>query len=768
MNSVEFLQYFHPEGPWILTAIPPNRKGIEAKVFGPKTLEEAEKWIQSWNGERNLYFSVNIPKVQPNKIKYERTDFETVPWLHVDVDARAGEDFSSELERIRSLVDEKCPIQPPSCIVFSGGGYQIFWKLQTPIEINGSLEAAEFAARYNKQLEIIFGGDHCFDIARIMRLPGTTNLPDEKKLKRGRVPVVSTVYRADPTVYDLSSFTAAQEIQVQGVDGKVTLSVDTSNVERLADADALDKWNVSERVKVIIVQGHDPDNPKSGDNSRSAWLFDACCQLARAGVPDDVIFSVITDPDFRISDSVLDKKPKEREYALRQIERAKEEVVEPWLRFFNDRFFVIGNIGGACRIIEEVPDPALNRTRFTKQTFSDFRGRWSHKMVAVDEKKVKPAGEWWLKNPQRRQFDFLVFAPGRTIPNAYNLWQGFGCNAIPGTGHETFLGHLKENVCGGNIKWYRYLLGWMARTVQKPGTTGETAVVLRGKPGTGKSFFAKCFGYLFGRHFLQVGDAKHLVGNFNAHLRDCLLLFGDEAFFAGDRRHESALKTLITEENIMIENKGVDAEMAPNYIHLILASNADWVVPTGAAERRFFVLDVADQRRRDTTYFRGIRNELESGGFENLLHFLLNFDLTNFEVRIVPLTPALREQKGFSMGPMEDWWLNRLHDGSLLAGQNRYNPVVPVGALYEDYAVSCRQSNVLFMGNRTRMGYFLRKVCPGVFPRRYRSEDGKRGYMYEFPPQIQILRDYWDEVYEVQEDWSKEEETSDVGTDLPF
>jgi hypothetical protein len=35
------------------------------------------------------------------------------------------------------------------------------------------------------------------------------------------------------------------------------------------------------------------------------------------------------------------------------------------------------------------------------------------------------------------------------------------------------------------------------------------------------------------------------VGNFNVHLRDCVMLFADEAFCDGDKQHESVLKTLI-------------------------------------------------------------------------------------------------------------------------------------------------------------------------------------------------------------------------------
>lgn len=65
---------------------------------------------------------------------------------------------------------------------------------------------------------------------------------------------------------------------------------------------------------------------------------------------------------------------------------------------------------------------------------------------------------------------------------------------------------------------------------------GEVAVVLRGGKGVGKSFVAEHFGRLFGRHYLKVSQPGHLVGNFNSHLRDVVVLFADEAFYAGDKR----------------------------------------------------------------------------------------------------------------------------------------------------------------------------------------------------------------------------------------
>jgi hypothetical protein len=418
----------------------------------------------------------------------------------------------------------------------------------------------------------------------------------------------------------------------------------------LDDVNDLDSWGVPDRVKIIIAQGSHPDETKRGDNSRSMWVFDAVCQLVRAGVPDEVVFSILTDPEFGISESILEKGNNSERYAIRQIERAKEEAIDPWLRKLNEKYAVVGNTGGKCRVIEEVMDHTMKRSRLTRITFEDFRNSLMHQQVqaGTDPKgapQMSEVGKWWLKHPLRRQFDTIVFAPGDEIPGSYNLWRGYGVTAIPGEMHESFLHHLRFNVCQRIDEHYSYLLGWMARVVQKPNEAGEVAIVLRGGKGVGKSFFAKHFGKLFGRHYLEVSNSSQLVGNFNAHLRDTILLFADEAFYANDKKHASILKTLITSDTLTVEAKGLDVESAPNFVHLIMASNNAHVVSASQDERRFFVLDVGTEKQQETRYFRSIADDLENGGYENLLHFLLGYSLSEYEVRLVPQTQALVEQK---------------------------------------------------------------------------------------------------------------------------
>ena len=102
--------------------------------------------------------------------------------------------------------------------------------------------------------------------------------------------------------------------------------------------------------------------------------------------------------------------------------------------------------------------------------------------------------------------------------------------------------------------------------------------------------------HICGRHGIAVSSSHHLVGNFNAHLRDCICLFCDEAGLADDKAAHSRLKALITEPFLMIEAKNRDAIQAPNFTHIIMASNDAWVIPASLGARRFFVLDVSRER----------------------------------------------------------------------------------------------------------------------------------------------------------------------------
>jgi hypothetical protein len=774
-DAVDFLRQWHGSQQIVLTSIIPDGK-TTTHTFTNADDPDLHEWIGERQGIENLYFHVN-PMKRALSSKAAKEDVARLAWLHVDVDPRVTEEPEADRQRILKMLQGASP--PFTVIVDSGGGYQGFYKLdaEPKLDINGLLSRAQELEAYNLQLERIHGGDHCHNCDRIMRIPGTVNVPNARKAKKGRVPTVARLVSFSDASYPISAFTPAVRVQTSapGLSGGQPKIKITGNVP-VVDCDTLRAWaaengkTISDHTLAVIATGTHPIDAAKYP-SRSEALFAVCCDLVRAGLPEEMIYAVITGPN-EIASSVREKRGS-HEYALRQIERAMEEAVDPWLRKLNELHAVIGDIGGKCRIISEVYDPVMQRTRVSKATFEDFRNRYNNVpvQVGVDQNgqpMFKPLGIWWTLHPQRRQFDNIVFAPNQELERSFNLWKGFTVEAIPGNKHQPLLDHILNNICSGNEEHFNYLIGWLARLVQDPGCPGEVAVCMRGKRGTGKSLLVKIVGKLFGRHFLPVSDSKHLVGSFNSHLRDVVLLFGDEAFFAGDKRHESVLKTLITEDTLIIEGKGVDAEAAMNFVHLFLASNEDWVVPAGLDERRFFVLEVGDGQRQNSAYFGKLMEDMNGGGYENLLHFLLSYDLSNYEVRKVPQTRALLDQKILSMGPDMQWFHERLVEGKLIGSHDRWEGRVLKQSFYEEYINAMLPLRRGYNHSPTTFARFLQRCCPpGTLVSKQEMADvpiitdngaqitvRRRAYVNYFPP-LDVMRKFWDDHMGGPHDWPK-------------
>jgi hypothetical protein len=193
--------------------------------------------------------------------------------------------------------------------------------------------------------------------------------------------------------------------------------------------------------------------------------------------------------------------------------------------------------------------------------------------------------------------------------------------------------------------------------VQYPAEQGEVAIVMRSAEGTGKGILACAMMRILGQNALHISNAKHLVGSFNAHLRDCVFLFADEAFYAGDKAHVGVIRSLITEPYLTIEGKYQNAVQTSNFLHLMMAGNEPWVVPASPEARRYRVLEVGEAHNDDHAHFAAIRGGMEAGGYEAMLHDLLQIDLTTFNLRRVPVTDRLQQQKKLSLDTSNAWWL---------------------------------------------------------------------------------------------------------------
>jgi len=305
--------------------------------------------------------------------------------------------------------------------------------------------------------------------------------------------------------------------------------------------------------------------------------------------------------------------------------------------------------GGHDRILRLRPDRGIGEQHYDLIAPGSFGRMFPGQFIQHPNwEKARPLPKVWLESPYRRSYEFgLRLSPHEETPaGIFNTWNGFAFESVEGD-CSLFLAHIRDVICRGDLDLYTWVMDWAADCVQDPGNLKGTAIVMRGREGTGKGTFANTLGRLFGAHYVHLIDANHLMGNFNAHLIDAIVVFADEITWGGNVKSQGKLKGLVSEQQLTGERKGIDAIQYRNFAHVIIASNAEWVVPAGGSSRRWLVLDIDDSRANDRLYFKAIHNELDNGGYEAFLYELRRRQITS-NLRWAPETEALADQRRLS------------------------------------------------------------------------------------------------------------------------
>jgi hypothetical protein len=176
----------------------------EAATFLPHQRDEMRAWIDQQQGKRNVYTSVNRARDDaPKNVRLKKEHIRHIRAIVADIDAKkvdvhgsgdpSGENFRMERARLENVALELAdgPICPPTVIVDSGGGLQPWWQLLPMMPTTPKNVA--LAEGIGRTLAYTYGGDSVFDVARIMRLPGTINIPTVDKAAQGRAAALATV-----------------------------------------------------------------------------------------------------------------------------------------------------------------------------------------------------------------------------------------------------------------------------------------------------------------------------------------------------------------------------------------------------------------------------------------------------------------------------------------------------------------------------------------------------------------------------------------------
>lgn len=153
----------------------------------------------------------------------------------------------------------------------------------------------------------------------------------------------------------------------------------------------------------------------------------------------------------------------------------------------------------------------------------------------------------------------------------------------------------------------------MAYVMQNPlKKTGVALVITSEEQGTGKNVFADTLRILNGPCGRTINDLKSIAGEFNATLVGAHLIVANELMnfdYDSKKAQSEALKTIITEDTVHINQKGIDAYDELNIANIIMLSNNENPIRVDQYDRRYCVMNTAN--KQDMQYYNTLYNEIE-------------------------------------------------------------------------------------------------------------------------------------------------------------
>lgn len=388
-------------------------------------------------------------------------------------------------------------------------------------------------------------------------------------------------------------------------------------------------------------------------------------------------------------------------------------------------------------ILTEKPHSLYEGIDFALESKQSFLNMYENQNFEGSNEKTYNKAKFWLKHQDRRQYpNGIAFDPTSTehTKGRYNIWKGFSLKPVKGN-CQLFKNHILEVICSGNKEYYRYVFSWIAHLVQKPHEL-LPGLVLMGEQGTGKNSFVDAIGIIFGSHYLPLDNIDQFLGNFNFHLKNAVLIHGNEAVWGGNKKELGKLKAMVTEKFCVIEGKGKDQISMRNFKHLILSSNEDWPVHLDRDDRRFFVLKVSNKHKQNRPYFKDLHKELKNGGLEALLYDLLNEDISEFDPHIIPQSLEAFEIKMQSAPSVEKYLYEVLKVGSFDIGKvgqtgnwqtilSKYS--ILTDTVFIDYKDWCEHQGIKPESD-VYLGRAIKKLIPSMDKSRSRQYERKAQY----------------------------------------
>lgn len=231
-----------------------------------------------------------------------------------------------------------------------------------------------------------------------------------------------------------------------------------------------------------------------------------------------------------------------------------------------------------------------------RETYSNMVYRDVEEVRGKEKVLSKVGVNTWFNDPSMRMYaNAHVYPPPlQCPPSHFNLWTESPFHDIPlrpgQSDHpravEAFMFVLKV-ICGEDQPSIDYFTWWIAHMIQRPGEKIGIALALGGSEGVGKTLLCYFIERMVGRGRYIDTKLDNVVGSFNHLLENRILVVINELGKKLTGEQSDALKALITDSELSLQNKGVDQRETLSYHRVIVTTNNPGAIDS--SRRPFYV-----------------------------------------------------------------------------------------------------------------------------------------------------------------------------------
>jgi hypothetical protein len=335
--------------------------------------------------------------------------------------------------------------------------------------------------------------------------------------------------------------------------------------------------------------------------------------------------------------------------------------------------------------------------------------------------------------------------PVKNGSDTFNLFTGFKAKYDPSLEInmefvQPWLDHVRLVLADSDETIYQYVISWLAHIIQFPANKIGTGILFKSEQGAGKGIlFDMIIKHIIGRDYsTNVNDMNQLLGQFNSIVEGKLLTVCDEIQnYGGAYKSNDKLKSLITNESLIIERKGFDSQSVEDFNNYVFLTNNEWAVKVETSDRRYIIIESSSNRIGDREYFNNLLRLTNDEVGTHFYNWLMRFNIT-IDLRLIPNTNARTQLKLNSVPEPIHWLIHVLRGdiGNVVCGAVLYSGSILYKS-FTDWAV-----NGGYKHNYTERMFLqsINKVIKSEVERQ--GEKTVRGYIINQEKSLVALKKY--------------------------